>query len=707
MGRVNSFILNIENERAKLVTALEDLVSKRAKLFSINNFFTTLLDSDNLQLTESYFTEFADLYFELIADFDPLYIDPDITQKLLTQSSQILSKIGIETNTKWFDAINKLDERLKIFVDYLGGKEVYPSEFRFYFPVLENIQAAEYESCCGLLESISVQLKKSENKNTFNIIPGERELENKLKHQIEISWSIAYSYVRQIVKKLPLNYDVIISLDNKWGVVEGNSLGVALTLAFIKELLNYHNAAIHFNAPAITAYTGGIKSTGEISSVSEKIIEAKTTAVFFSGIKTFSVPSDDLQAALNTLMRLNEKYPERKLRIRAVEDFDDLINRRNLVDIKKISPVVRGGRFLRKHSATVFITLILFIVIMLSGIIDFDKNPAAIAYENQHIKVYNKNKKLLWSEKSNTLFEFLLDGEKIKKQYAILYDVNDDGKNEIILSNKLFGQKMNEPEYNNIVCYDNDKNLVWRHTFEEVVSTNATTFTSEYRTKFIDIYESNNQQILFILAKNFYFPSAVFGIDIRTGELVTDIFWHSGHLDGGLIQKDSVSQKDKLILGGVNNGFESACLIVLDIKDIAGQALAPPNYKLKDIPEANFLEYILIPPTDYSIATNNRYNGMSRDQLVFEKNKIRYGVNEEASRGDIGSMLYYYFNADFKISFVETGDYFQHNRDKLIKEGKLSPPFSYDTEYLIHLKNNVKYWDGKKFVNAREYFVEK
>lgn len=703
---MNSFILNIEKERAELITALEELVSKRAKLFFINNFFTTLLGSDNLQLTESYFTEFADLYFELIADFDPFYIDPDITQKLLNQSRQILSRLNFKNKTKWSDAISKLEERLKIFIDFLNGKDVYPSESRFYFPVLENILATENESCCGLLESISVQLKKSEHKNTFNMIPSERELENKLKNQIEISWLISYNYVNQIVKKLPLYYDVIISLDKKWGVVEGNSLGVALTLAFIKELLNYHNAVIHFNSPVSTAYTGGLISTGEISSVSEKIIEAKTTAVFFSFIKTFSVPSDDLQPALNTLMRLNERYPERKLRIRAVEDFDDLINRRNLVDIRKISPVVRSGRFLRKHFATVFITLILFIVIMLSGIIDFDKNPAAIAYENQHIKVYNKNKKMLWSEKSNTIPEFLLDGEKIKKQYAILYDVNDDGKNEIILSNKLFGPKMYDTEYNNIVCYDYNKNLVWRHTFSEVVSTNATTFTSEYRTKFIDIYELNNRQILFVIAKNFYFPSAVFGIDIKTGELATEIFWHSGHLDGGLIRKDSAGQKDKLILGGINNGFESACLIVLDIKHIAGQALAPPNYKLKDIPEVNCLEYILIPPTDYSIATDNRYNHIAREQLVLEDNKIRCGVNEEAGSGDTVAMLYYYFNPDFTIAFIETGDSFQYTRDKLVKEGKLSPPFTYTEEYFNILKNNIQYWNGKKFVTAREYFLE-
>ncbi len=704
---MNSFILNIESERARLINALEDSGSKRAKLFSINNFFSILLRTNDNQLTESYFAEFTDLYYGLIADFEPLYIDPHITENIINQSQQILEQFSSEQNERWVNAVNNLKQRLIIFVDFLEGKTDLPADSRFFFPVLEDIGIIQNDICCGIVESISVQIKKTDSKNNFNIIPGERELENKIKNQIERSWLVAFNYVQKIIKKLPKYHDVIISFDKKWGVVEGNSLGIALTLAFIKELLSQYNAPFLFKAPHSTAYTGGLISNGGILPVSEKIIKAKTTAVFYSDIKTFAVPSDDLSEALNTLLKLNEKYPERKLKVRGVEDFDDLISRRNLVDIKKINPVIRGGKFALKHSLSIILTFVLAGVILLSGLLDFDDNPSVIAYENQHIKVYNKNKKLLWTEKINLLSELLVTGQKIKKQYAVLEDVTGDGKNEIILSNKLFGPKMYDPEYNNIVCYDFAKKLIWKHTFAEVVSTNTITFSSEYRTKFIDIIELNNRRMLLVIAKNFYYPTAVFGIDIATGELATEVFWHSGHLDDGIIFKDSSGTSDKLIVGGVNNGFESACLVVADLNNLGGQALSPANYKLNNIPEANLHEYILIPPTDYSFAKNSRYNGVSRDQLTFEGTKIRAGTNEEASSGDIGAMLYYYFNPDFTISFIETGDYFQHNRDKLVKEGNLSPPLTYTAEYFEILKNNIKYWDGEKFVSAREYFNKK
>jgi hypothetical protein len=497
---------------------------------------------------------------------------------------------------------------------------------------------------------------------------------------------------------------VIISFDNKSGIVEGNSSGAALTLTFIKELLKLYNAAIFFTTPADTAYTGGQDIDGIITSVSGKIIKAKTEAVFFSGIKTFALPAVDVPAAQEKLNELKERYPDRKLRITGIEDFEDLINRRNLVEIKKINPIVRGGKFALRHSLSIILTIVLIAVVLLSGLLDFDKNPKFIKYENQHLRVLNANGKLLWSEKVETFPSYLLDGTLIKKQYALFTDVTGDGKNEIILSNKLFGSRMQDSEFNNIVCYDFAKQLVWKHAFAEVVSTNTITFSSEYRTKFIDTYELNDHKILFVIAKNYYFPSAVFGIDIATGKLATEVFWHSGHLDEGLIYKDSSGISDKLIVGGVNNGFESASLAVLEISKLAGKATAPSNYNLNDIAPADLVEYILIPPSDYSIFINSRYNAVIQDHLILEDNKIRVGVHEAASLDEPGLMLYYYFNPDFSINFIETGDNFQYDRDRLVKEGKLSPPLTYTAEYFEILKNNIKYWDGERFVNKVEYF---
>lgn len=702
---MNSTFLNIEKTRTSLIEFLEYSNSKRASLIYINNFFSLLLKSNNNLLISSYLTEFADTYFELLIAYDVNCIDPDLTKRIITQAREVLSLTDEEDKRKKYNEIlSSAENKLVQLTTYLSGNSFDESQQKFLFPLLEENYLENNNIRLGLIESVSIQIKKTDERNNFNIIPSERELEHKIKQQIETSWVLAILYVKKYVKKMSKYHDVVISFDNKWGIVTGNSLGTALTLAFIKELLTHYNAPILLNSKDGSAFTGGISDSGAIISLSGEVIKNKTSAVFYSGIKTFAVPKEDEETAQEMLNELKLKYPDRKLKISGVEDFEDLINRRNLVDIKKINPVIRGGKFLARHSLSIILIAALSLMIILTGILDFNVNPTLVTYENSRIKVYNKNKKLLWSTSEVNLSEYFLDNLLIKRQYAILSDVNKDGKNEIIMSNVLFGINIFNREYNNIVCYDYARNLVWKHTFAEIVSTNKITFSSEYRTKFIDIYELNNRRILFVIAQNYYFPSAVFGIDIASGELATDIFWHSGHLDEGLIAEDSVSQKDKLIIAGINNGFESTCLIVLDIMDIAGQAPAPSNYKFINIPEANLLEYVLIQPSDYSIAKNNRFNVPARSHLVFEDNMIRIGVNEDASLGEVGAMLYYYFNPDFTKSFIETSDYFQHNRDKLVKEGKLSLPLTYTPEYFEILKNNIRYWDGEKFVSPSEYF---
>ena len=698
-------LLNIENKRLELLGVLEDSNSVRVKLIYINDFFEALLKTNNKQIISAYLTEFSEEYFELISSFDPNCINPDLTQKIISQAKEVSDYLNdTAANIKYIESLPLIEARYAAVKKCMSGESCDLLLPNFYFPLLEEHKIPQSSFKLSLLESVSIQIKKNEAKNSLNIIPSERELEYKIKEQVENSWQLAVDYLKRHIRKISQFHDVVISLDRKWGIVQGNSLGTSLTLAFIKELLKFYNAPILLNSPNDAAYTGGLDRNGAITSVSNPLIKNKVEAVFYSGIKTFAVPKENEAAAQEMLGELKKKYPERRLKITGVEDFDDLISRRNLVDIRKINPVIRGGKFALKHSLSIILVLALAVVILISGLVDFDDNPATLVYDNQHLKVFNKNKKLLWSEKVGNFPSYVLHGTIVKKQYALITDVTGDGKNEVILSNKLFGQRMHDPDYNNIVCYDYAKRIVWKHTFAEVVSTNTITFSSEYRTKFIDTYELNGHKILFVIAKNYYFPSAVFGVDLKTGELVTDIFWHSGHLDEGLIYKDSSGISDKLIVGGVNNGFESASLAMLEISKLAGQAPAPSNYNLNEIAPADLFEYILIPPSDYSSFKNSRYNAVIQDHLKFEDKKIRAGTNETAGLGEAGIALYYYFNPDFSVNFIESGDDFVHQRNILVKEGNLSPPLTYTSEYFEILKNNIKYWNGEKFVNHLEYF---
>jgi hypothetical protein len=411
-------------------------------------------------------------------------------------------------------------------------------------------------------------------------------------------------------------------------------------------------------------------------------------------------------AAQEKLNELKERYPYRKLRITGIEDFEDLINRRNLVDIRKINPVIRAGKLALKHSLSIILVLALTVIILISGLIDFDDNPKVIKYENQHLRVYNQNNKLIWTKKVGALGDDFLDLNSIKRHFGIIRDVNGDGENEIIITNTILGPHPDNFDLSTITCYDKNQNQIWKFNFEYQISTKNINFPSAFRAFLFQIHKKNDKEILYIAMQNEYFPCAVFGIDILTGRRVTDIFWHSGHLTDGLIFIDSFSDREKILLAGVNNGFESTVIIVLDLDSLSGQAIAPENYILKEIPLANIDKYILIPPSDYSTYSGSRYNAPVIGGLLYKKkeNSFRIGISEETVQGVVGGQIYYYFNADLSINFIETGDNFQHDRDRLVKEGKLSPPLTYTEEYFNILRNNIKYWDGERFVNHLEYF---
>ena len=691
-------ILQLERERTTLKEKLTAQYSAQARVIFLYEFFDKILATGNNNFIDSYLPEFIPEYVFCLKNFSVLGMKPGLNESIIQQAEQIKNS-GHTSGFEEFSVIlTRLKNDLEKLQKILNGLQNEAVEAKAYFPLLEEEAIKETGLTIGILESVTIKIHPAKKENKFIIVPSEKEIEEKISEQVKLSWLNAVRIAKKYIKRIHPYHEVIISFDKKAGFCKGNSLGTALTLSFIVEIFKTYNSPLSIKVGDGIAFTGGMDEQGKITVTSEEIIKQKTELIFFSDISLFIVPKKEESAANEKLNELRKEFPRRDLKITGMADINDLLDRRTIVEIKKQPVIVRTGKFVKKNWEAFSLMLIIAGMIYFTGWWDFDSNPKVLKYENQHIRVFNVNGKLLWSKKVRNIPSYFLDGTLIKKQFALIADVTGDGKNEVILSNKLFGQRMHDPEFNNIVCYDYAKRRVWKHTFAEVVSTNTITFSSEYRTKFIDIYELNNQRILFVVAKNYYFPSAVFGVDITTGERATEVFWHSGHLDDGLIYEDSSENSDKLIVGGVNNGFESASLAVLEISKLAGQAPTSSNYNLNDITPADLLEYILIPPSDYSSFKNSRYNAVMQDHLKFEDKKIRVGINELAGLGEPGSVLFYYFNPDFTFNFIETGDNFQHERDRLVREGKLSPPRTYTPEYFEILKNNIRYWDGKKFV---------
>ena len=131
------------------------------------------------------------------------------------------------------------------------------------FPVIEESEDIEESFALGAIDSITIKIGKAKEKDKFIVVPGESERDKQLQQQIITSWQIAKAYCKKYVKKLHEYHEVIISFDQHLGLYRGESVGTALTVGFIEELLKQYNSQTVFKPIEGVAFTGGIKENGE------------------------------------------------------------------------------------------------------------------------------------------------------------------------------------------------------------------------------------------------------------------------------------------------------------------------------------------------------------------------------------------------------------------------------------------------------------
>jgi len=301
--------------------------------------------------------------------------------------------------------------------------------------------------------------------NINNISPGGREIENLIREQIEISWNLSIEHLKKYAKSFTLHHDVFIHFNKKLGYYTGNSLGAALSLVFLKELLSYYNAPVTFSFNGKVALTGGLDRDENILKVSEDILEKKVVTVFFSTVQTFIVADNEKQFASEKLIELIQEYPNRNLKIIGVEDLDDLLARRNVVNIRKQKIVVRSAKYARQHWMNTLLSVVIALIIAYIFILDFDTNPATIEHAGKLRLIKNKNGKVLWQSKLS------FEDNKINYHYARIsekiFDVDGNGLNEVLLVN----QDENLGHIGRLDCFNNDGVLLWKYEFDDSIKT--------------------------------------------------------------------------------------------------------------------------------------------------------------------------------------------------------------------------------------------
>ncbi len=686
-------IFRIEKLRIDLQENLTSEKSPFIQIKLLNIFFSEIFNQNDDSVVEAFISEFIPTYLTAAKNVSAIGIEPNKINneiKLIEEiaTSELFSEYSKIINRE----IERLNSETKIVEGSLSGVEVEIKQNILSFPVKINNSNSEFQ--LGQIETFTIKIDNdsSLNEDKFIIVPTFKEVDKQLEEQIKISWQLAINYLKKNYKNPSQFHEVVLIFNHKFAPFEGFSLGLSITIGFIQALFKHYNTELSLSLSSNVTFTGGFDHNKKARNLGGNIIRQKTETVFYSPYNYFALPDGDATIAKEELAELKLLYPKRKLKIINIEDFDDLINHRQIINIEKAKLIERTGKVILKNKVSLLLSFILTAIVVIIGLYSYDDNPYGFEVNGNSVNIINKHGKVLWSTKQS--LENLRPQESLVHMQKI-YDIDGDGINEIILSNEM---ELDSISYGRIACFSNSGELLWQYIFRDSIANSIEAFNpKQYNSFIVDIVEYNNKKILLGVARHLNEASPVYQLDVTNGTRIPGTLWSQGHHNqNGVIRDFDGDGMPELFIGGINNYMESAFVYLIDINKLSGQT---PNKQIKlfyNTPIADFKEYILIGKSDIANFASQRFNITVSANVDIITRDFVVNTHEANIKNPIG--LVYRINRNFDKITTQIGDQFLYIRDNLINEGKLNPPFTNDKEYEKILVNGVKEWNGKEFV---------
>ena len=684
------------------------------KLKRICEFFKLFPERNSPKLTESYLLEILPRYIDYLKTYSAFGIQPSFTQSIIDVNEKLLNLVELNGLKEQLMQLNEqMKFKLQRLLEILNGGEIPETELKILFPVIEEAEENDTEFVLGAVDSLTIKISKAKEKNKFILIPSQSEKDEKLEQQIEISWQKAKEHCKKYVRKISTHHEVIVSFDENLGIYKGESVGTAMVIGFIEELLRFYNSQTILKPIDSVAFTGGLNENGEVCQISKEIAENKVEIAFYSSCSVLTVPKEDELFAIDKLVEMKKEYPNRNLKIVGVKTVDEILLRRDLVDIKKQKLVVRSGKFVIKNWAGVVFAILLTMLLTYFFALDFDDNPASLTADLNTLYVKNKNGKLLWTK--NGVFP-----EDVRMNSHIVFgtcrpiDINNDGKNEVLYRSSIKSTSLNIHEGSEIICCSHKGDMLWTYTFSDTVSSEREKLESFYGINLIlDTIFTNNQKCLFANATNVNsFSSAIFRLDLQTGKRLPGTLWCSGFTVDGLIKDVDNDGKRDILAVGVDNGFEDIVIFVFDIDTLTSVRPSTKEYSIKGFPAAKLKTYIRLAKTDYDNYLGIRMSSIELGSFYDDMSESKYVFKTTSSDPKKPAHLWIKIDYNLKDFDVIVDNQYRVISDTLVAHGKLNLPYTDTKEYVDIYKSKILYWhvsasqglDGKngKWVKREE-----
>ncbi len=687
--------IELENQRSRLVKQTLSSSSLTLQVISFYNYFSKILPYKDQRIEEAFLAEFIEEFIWKLTAYEIWGIDPHLTENLILLINELKNRsIAAPYRDLLIEEGGRLEYQIDILWKLLAGKEPTAGEkLRAYFPLIDD---GKENGFYGIIESVTVRISKASGSNKFIIVPSEREIEKRIIEQTKISWDLAFRRLRLYIKKPFPYHEVIISFEKKDGFYQGNSLGLAFTITFLQQLMSFYNPPYAISLIPGTTFTGSLAPTGETAPIGSNVISQKMSAVFYSFAKTFVIPKKDEAAAIEEFRILREKYPSRTLKIIPIETLDDVLNRRDIIEIKKRNAAARTGKFLRKNWISAATILASIVIIFFLFIIDLDDNPSSLSSDGSTLYIKNKNDRVLWTKKisiDNRTFV----GNRAITRYAMIVDINSDGMNELIICHESDGKTGYSSLKPILRCYDKNGNQIWKFSFTDFVESKREILNSEYNIWIIDTLTFAGIKSIYLSSTNGpSFSSAIYRIDIKNGRRLSGTLWASGHILDCNMENITVNNKPNIIGAGYDNGYEDLVLFVYPIDTLTSVRPTTEDYIIRGYPAADLKAYIRFPKNDFDNYMKVRTPSYLVNGLLPENNKIKFGSSIPPQNIELETGYAVALNfKDIEINFSSS---FRVQRDTLVAHGILKPPYTDTKEYREIIKNNILYWQNGHWV---------
>jgi len=694
-------ILVIEEKRSEIQRILAMPLSCYKKLSLLSNFFSLLLSANNKNILQAYCTGLIAPYSNYLASCDISCMPPAKHSHIIATAETFLASEAFpDTADTLEQSLTSFKGKVEELVDTLGGKDtITPERNNYLFPLVDTTNGDG--EMYGMLDSVTVKITKGKQQ-IFHIIPSEKEIETRINTQVETSWNVAVAYARKYIKHISPHHEVIVSFDKRVGFYVGDSLGVALTLAYINELFLYYNTPLTITAKEGSCFTGSILLNGEIPSIDAENITKKVELVFYSCVKTFVLPKEDETAAEEKLRELKKEYPNRNLKLIAIADIEDMLSRRNVVDIKKLSILKRTGKTIVRNKLVTALLITLIAILSLVYFYEYDDNPYGYDATQGGFNIVNQSGRVLWTIKKRLPDKVINTDLRVLETIVRVLDLNNDKKNEVIFCFEANDAIADKSISNGVAFFDYKGKIFNKIVFTKNVNSKREILAPTYTWSLRDTLTYNGRKSLLMIVGNFIsYASAAFIVELKTQKIISDTLWNCGHfIEIKAVDLDGDGRKE-IIGTAYNNGRKRLSLFCVKLSKLKGQIPSIDEYKLYNIGQADLMSLFLLPKTDCVAYYNQGMAGFEAGGMSFSQNTV-VRIKTIESIIDYGGGVIYDWNSKTNEFSIAISGHFALFRDSLVAQGKLKKPFTDTWEYRKLIHDQILQWNGKDFVPIKK-----